>query len=78
MTYLLDVNVLLAFRYAKHVHHERVSRWLEARRQLASAYGAAFATLDTGIPGALLIPNVPDNASCVSEPRLMYGCDVAA
>ena len=33
MTYLLDVNALLAFHYAKHVHHERVSRWLEARKQ---------------------------------------------
>src|SRR6185437_5619931 len=37
--------------------------------QLASAYGAALATLDKGIPGALLIPEVPCDANRVSEPR---------
>lgn len=150
MTYLLDVNALLAFRYATHVHHERVRRWLEGRTeterddlllatcsitelgfvrvatgparlttqviaacaeltrlkrdrrciflgdpigaerlpswvlkskqttdghllQLASAYGSTLATLDKGIPGALLIPELPDNTSRVSEPRLTYG-----
>lgn len=28
MTYLLDVNVLLALGHAAHVHHERVARWV--------------------------------------------------
>lgn len=150
MTYLLDVNALLAFHYATHAHHERVGRWLrdqtEAERdhllvatcsitelgfvrvatgparfatqveaacaeltrlkrdrrciflgdpigaerlpswvlkskqttdghllQLASAYGSTLATLDKGIPGALLIPEVSSDANSVSEPHLTYG-----
>ena len=82
MTYLLDVNALLAFHFAKHVHYERVRRWIEARShattdghrlQFASAYGSALATLDRGIPGALLIPEVPSDVNRVSEPRLSYG-----
>ena len=28
MTFLLDVNALLALRYAAHVHHERVHQWV--------------------------------------------------
>ena len=28
MTYLLDVNVLLALGHAAHVHHARVARWV--------------------------------------------------
>lgn len=28
MTYLLDVNVLIALGHAGHVHHERVARWV--------------------------------------------------
>ncbi len=150
MTYLLDVNALLAFGYATHVHHRRVLRWLKAMThrerdslqlatcaitelgfirvatgparltqevnkactdlmllkrdkrltflddalsaerlpswvvrskqttdghllQLASSYGASLVTLDTGIPGALLIPELPANANQVSEPRPVYG-----
>jgi predicted nucleic acid-binding protein len=30
MIYLLDVNVLLAMSYAKHVHHTRAERWLDS------------------------------------------------
>jgi predicted nucleic acid-binding protein len=150
VTHLLDVNVLLALRYATHVHHLRALHWcrslnlaarngrqlatcpitemgfvrvacgpaafsfdvsaacVELKRlkdslpfvffrdglgaarlpdwvtrskqttdghllQLASSYGATFATLDSGIPGALLIPGLPDDASRVSEPRVTYG-----
>lgn len=150
MTYLLDVNVLLALGYEHHVHHERSSQWLESLRsshgeslilatcaitelafvriasgiarlapdvskarsdltdlkqsghfrlladelgaerlpewvrksdqttdghllQLASARGATFATLDAGIPGALLIPELPADPNRVSEPQLAYG-----
>lgn len=148
MIYLLDVNALVAFGYAKHVHYPRVIDWLNTLRgnqrtwclatgaitelgfvrvatgpaglassieqacadlkqlkedqrvtflgdalgaewlpawvrkskqttdghlvQLASAWGAVLATLDTGIPGALLIPNLP-HVSGVREPRLAYG-----
>ena len=32
MIYLLDVNVLLAMAYAKHVHHFRTEWWLEDLR----------------------------------------------
>ena len=28
MTYLLDVNALLALAHAGHVHHERVAKWV--------------------------------------------------
>jgi predicted nucleic acid-binding protein len=28
MTYLLDVNVLLAMSYVKHVHHDRAEQWV--------------------------------------------------
>lgn len=28
MNYLLDVNVLLALAFRRHVHHDRVSRWV--------------------------------------------------
>ena len=28
MTYLLDVNTLIALGHAAHVHHERVARWV--------------------------------------------------
>lgn len=45
MTLLLDVNVLLAMKYAAHVHYERVQMWVS---QLAAERGGqspiAFAT----------------------------------
>jgi predicted nucleic acid-binding protein len=44
MIFLLDVNVLLAMRYADHVHSTRVDRWVS---QLAAEHGhdsAIFAT----------------------------------
>jgi predicted nucleic acid-binding protein len=88
VTYLLDVNVLLALHYKEHIHHERAARWVQCLRtndrepdqttdghllQLASLYGATFATLDSGIPGALLIPELPHDAHHVSEPQVTYG-----
>ena len=30
MTYLLDVNALIALGHAAHVHHEQVARWVAA------------------------------------------------
>jgi hypothetical protein len=120
VTYLLDVNVLLALRYESHIHHQRASRWLEELRsgerqdlilascaitegrfcflpdalsaerlpswvtkskqttdghlvQLASTWGAKLATLDTGIPGAVLIPELPEDVNGVREPQPAYG-----
>jgi hypothetical protein len=32
--YLLDINVLLAFRYVAHVHHLRAKRWIYAIQSL--------------------------------------------
>lgn len=34
MKYLLDVNVLLALGFSRHVHHERVSRWVAGLQRL--------------------------------------------
>ena len=60
---------------------ERLPLWVEKSKQttdghllqLASSYFATLATLDTGIPGALLIPELPEDVSGVREPRLTYG-----
>lgn len=150
MIYLLDINVLLAMAYKKHVHHLRAEWWLEDLRgresdvsfavcsvtecgfvrvasnkalrfaedvdaarhdlhrlkteerfvfiddglgadrlpawvakskqvtdghllSLANAYGVPFATFDTGIPGALLIPEYPQGPSMVRESWVPYG-----
>ena len=149
MTYLLDVNVLLAYRYSDHTFHRRVSDWitsLEAESdpprlatctiveigfvriasgksglaanvaaaradlrsvkkklslalvgdelpgdqlpnwvtrywqttdghllELATRYQMRFATLDRGIPGALLIPESFGTHDEVREPDLPYG-----
>lgn len=35
MTHLLDVNVLLALHYVKHVHHVRVLNWSRAIKRAA-------------------------------------------
>jgi predicted nucleic acid-binding protein len=151
MTYLLDVNVLLAFAYNAQQSHLRVLRWIEhidshgldepppfascsivelgfirvasgtarlaenltvaradLRRvksilrlrmlgdeldgnhlpewvtkagqttdghllELATCYNAKFATLDSRIPGALLIPEYFGNPDEVREPHVAYG-----
>jgi toxin-antitoxin system PIN domain toxin len=139
LTYLFDVNVLLALAYPEHVHHRRVfawvntlygnefatcaitelafvriasgrvaftagvdsaksdlarlkkfghfvflgdwrgveflPRWVHKSSQttdghlldLAASYGAQLATLDRGIPGADLIPELPEEASAFGE-----------
>ena len=36
MTYLLDINVLLAYAYSEHIFHSRVAHWitsLESKRE---------------------------------------------
>jgi predicted nucleic acid-binding protein len=147
--YLLDVNVLLAMYYVKHIHHARTMRWLDdlarskavprfatcsiteigfvrvaggkdaklaesiatARQDLkkligdgsftflidelgadqlpdwvrrpahvtdghllalATANDACLVTHDRGIPGALLIPELPDEPLMVREPSIPY------
>ena len=148
--YLLDINVLLAFAYDRHVYNSRVTHWIshvdspcsEAWRfatcsivelgfvriaggksqlaenlavaradlsrvkralricllgdnldgnrlpewvmksaqttdghllELATHHNVQFATLDTGIPGAFLIPDHRDSHDEVREPYLPYG-----
>jgi hypothetical protein len=61
--YLLDVNVLLAFAYQQQACHLRVRRH----------YKVQFATVDSGIPGALLIPEHVGPHDEVREPALAYG-----
>jgi predicted nucleic acid-binding protein len=59
----------------------RLPRWVEKSKQvtdghllqLATDYGATFATLDEGIPGALLIPEEPGGPLFVREPPAHYG-----
>jgi predicted nucleic acid-binding protein len=41
--YLLDINVLLAFRYTAHVHHQRAERWIRCVESL-DAEDKPFAT----------------------------------
>jgi predicted nucleic acid-binding protein len=147
--YLLDVNVLLALGYAKHIHRvralqwlkhlqtreasvnlatcsitelgfvriacgsarfaedvrvaqedlkrlkaerlfiflddglgaNRLPRWAERSKQvtdghlleLAAVHRGPLVTLDKGIPGALLIPEQPENPPVVREPPAHYG-----
>ena len=149
MIYLLDVNVLLAMGYTRHVHHVRTMRWLANLKEcekrvtlatcsitelgfvriagnknanlarnvatarldlrrvkedwttsflvdsrdaaqlpswverprhvtdghligLATAHGGLLITLDSGIPGALLIPDQFGGPTMVSEPTIPY------
>jgi predicted nucleic acid-binding protein len=41
--------------------------------ELAACHNAKFATLDTGIPGALVIPEYSDTPDEVREPHVAYG-----
>ena len=41
--------------------------------ELAACYNAKFATLDSRIPGALLIPEYFGNPDEVREPHVAYG-----
>jgi hypothetical protein len=55
--------------------------WVERSKQvtdghllrLAQTHGARLVTLDAGIPGALLIPEQPENTPVVGEPPARYG-----
>ena len=59
----------------------RLPRWVEKSKQvtdghllqLATDHRATLATLDEGIPGALLIPEEPDGPLFVREPPARYG-----
>jgi predicted nucleic acid-binding protein len=41
--------------------------------ELAAVHRASLVTLDSGIPGALLIPEQPENPPMVREPPVHYG-----
>lgn len=49
MTYLLDVNALLAIAHAAHAHHGRMEAWVRSLSR-------RLATLDEAIPDATCIP----------------------
>jgi len=81
-----DLNRLKAGRFftfvADHSGADRLPEWVERSKQvtdghllqLAVDHGAIFATLDEGIPGALLIPKDTDDGSLfVREPQVPYG-----
>jgi toxin-antitoxin system PIN domain toxin len=48
MTYLLDVNALLALGYTAHEHHERAEAWLLDRRQQVGFSLATCALTELG------------------------------
>ena len=48
MTYLLDVNVLLALCYAGHVHHDRAEAWLMAAKNVRGFELATSALTELG------------------------------
>jgi predicted nucleic acid-binding protein len=88
VTYLLDVNVLLAMRYVHHVHHDRTICWLRnletggasARFASCSITELGFVRIagnrNSGLAanvGALLIPEHPYGPMMVREPTIPYG-----
>ena len=71
MTYLLDVNVLLALGHAAHVHHERVARWVAT---LAPDHVLATSSItELGFvriaPQARLSPNVAAACDLLAQLR---------
>jgi len=60
---------------------DRLPKWVEKSKQVtdghllqvATDHCAAFATLDEGIPGALLIPKETSGTLFVREPLVPYG-----
>ena len=71
MTYLLDVNALLALAHAAHMHHERVARWVAS---LSSDHVLATCSItELGFvriaPQARLSPHVPAARDLLSQLR---------
>lgn len=64
MTWLLEVNVLLALAWANHVHHEAATSWFsEARRD----GWATCAVTEIGFVRVSCVPSVVDRKVTVSE-----------
>lgn len=71
MTYLLDVDALLALAHAAHVHHERVARWVAT---LSSDHVLATCSItELGFvriaPQARLSPHVPAARDLLAQLR---------
>jgi predicted nucleic acid-binding protein len=71
VTYLLDVNALLALAHAAHAHHERVGRWVAA---LSSDHVLATCSItEIGFvriaPQARLSPHVPAARELLAQLR---------
>lgn len=71
MTYLLDVNALLALGHAAHVHHERVAKWvatLDADQVLATSSITELGFVRIA-PQARLSPDVATARALLAELR---------
>ncbi|MEX2048505.1 MAG: PIN domain-containing protein [Gemmatimonadota bacterium] len=71
MTYLLDVNALLALGHAAHVHHERVAKWvatLDADQVLATSSITELGFVRIA-PQARLSPDVATARDLLAELR---------
>jgi uncharacterized protein len=72
VTYLLDVNALLALGFRTHIHHDRVAAWIELKKAEAeftlatcSITELAFVRIATGV--AALSVDVPTAKSELAE-----------
>ena len=71
MTYLLDVNALLALGHAGHVHHARVARWvagLKRKDVLATCSITELGFVRIG-PQARLSPHVTTSRELLAQLR---------
>jgi len=71
VTYLLDVNALLALGHAAHVHHERVAKWvatLDADQVLATSSITELGFVRIA-PQARLSPDVATARALLAELR---------
>jgi predicted nucleic acid-binding protein len=68
VTYLLDVNALLALGFVKHVHHQRVTNWLRMLQE--TSCDPLFVFLDDGV-GIEVLPEWVTRSSQVTDGHLL-------
>jgi toxin-antitoxin system PIN domain toxin len=71
VTYLLDVNVLLALAHATHVHHPRVARWVASLNgdQVLATCSITELGFVRIAPQARLSPHVPAARDLLAQLR---------